>query len=360
VAVHEQKRLGILGIGTYLPEEVRPNEWWPPEIIACWREQAKQKNRADDPAGAPPEGPVRAAIESLAGDIFGGARERRVMPKGMEGSDMEIAAGKQALAAAGLAPSDIDLLLVCSFVPDVLGTNAACTVHEGLGLPQAGLCMSIDSNFNGFHHQMALAESLIATGRARYGLLIQSASISRLLSPDQHYSPWFGDGATALVVGPVADGFGILGRAHRADGTLQRALLAGVPGGMWFDEGRAILYSDRPERQREVLARVCASSSDVIASALAEAEFGTDDVDFYAGHQGTWWYRRVTQENAGLGAARALDTFEEFASMAACNIPLILSLALERKLIDDGDIVVTHAGGNGSTWSALVLRWGKG
>jgi 3-oxoacyl-[acyl-carrier-protein] synthase-3 len=355
-----QHNVGILGLGTFIPEEVRRNDWWPPETVERWRQKHAQRKLDDDPAAPPSEGPVRAAVELVARDLFQGSVERHVMAEDMQASDMEIAAGRNALASASIAASDIDLLLVSSWVPDLVGTNAACTVHEGLGLPAAGLCLSVDSNFNAFHHQLALAEALIASGQARYGLLVQSASISRLMSPEQQYSPWFGDGATAVVVGRVAEGVGVLGSAHRADGTLQRALLAGVPGGRWFDEGRSVLYSDRPDRQQQVLARVCESSGDVIASALAEAQLGTADVDFYAGHQGTWWYREVTQANAGLSKARAIDSFARFGSMAACNVPMVLSLGLERGLLHDGDIVVTHAGGNGSTWSALVMRWGTG
>jgi 3-oxoacyl-[acyl-carrier-protein] synthase-3 len=354
-----QHNVGILGIGNFIPEEIRRNDWWPPEIIERWRQKHAKKQLADDPAAPPAEGPVRAAMELIAGDPFQGSVERHIMPEGMQASDMEIAAARNALAAASVSASDIDLLLVSSWVPDLLGTNAACTVHEGLGLPLAGLCLSVDSNFNAFHHQVAIAEALIATGQVRHGLLVQSASISRVMPPEQQYSPWFGDGATAVVVGRVGEGFGVLGRAHRADGTLQRALLTGVPGKHWFEEGHSVLYSDRPDRQQQVVSRLCESSGDVIASALAEAQLTTEDVDFYGGHQGTWWYREVTQANAGLSKARAIDSFAKYGSMAACNVPMVLSLGLARGLLHDGDVVVTHAGGNGSTWSALVMRWGS-
>jgi 3-oxoacyl-[acyl-carrier-protein] synthase-3 len=353
-------QIGILGLGHYLPDEVRRNDWWPADVVERWKQRMAVANRADDPAAPPDEGPVRAAIQIAARDPFQGSVERHVMSEGMRVSDMEIAAARRALAAASVSASEIDLLVVGAWMPDVLGTNAACTLQEGLGIPGACLCFSVDSNFNAFHHQVAIAEALVATGRARYALLVQSASSSRFIATEQQYSPWFGDGATAVVLGPVGEGFGLLGAAHRSDGTTQRALLIGVPGGRWFHDGRSVLYCEHPERQRKILAQVCQSSSESILSALADAQLTVEDVDFYACHQGTWWYRHVTQANVGLSHARTIDTFAQMGTLAGCNVPMVLLRGLERGLLREGDIVVTHAGGNGSTWSAMVMRWGTG
>lgn len=355
-----QRSVGILGLGVYMPPEVRTNDWWSAELVERWKNPPVRDDGASDPAKPPASGPVRAAAELLATDPFRGSLRRHVMPPGMDASEMEIEAGRRALAAAAVDPADIDLVLLCPFVPDLQGTNCACTVHEALGLARASISLSIDSNLNGLHHQISIARSLIMTGQARRALLIQSSSISRLLDYEASYSPWLGDGATAVVVGEVGDGFGVFADAHRTDGSLQLALHTGVPGGRWFNEGRSILFSERPERQQEVVERVCESSRDVITSALAAAKIDRQDVDFYAGHQGTWWYRHVTQHTAGLDHARTIDSFWCNGSMAACNIPMCWSLALDRGLLHDGDIVVTHAGGNGSTWSALVMRWGTG
>ncbi len=350
--------VGILGIGTYLPEEVRRNDWWPAEVVERWAQRSSRQSE-DNPVVPPDEVLVREAMAALEHDPFRGAVERRILAADANASDMEIAAGRKASEAAGIDAKDIDLLLVSSWMPDMLGTNTAATVHAGLGLPTNSFSLAVESACNSFHHQLALAEAMICAGRARYGLLVQSCNITRALPYDRPYSAWFGDGAAAVVVGPVSEGFGILGRAHRTDGALQGGLVMGVPGERWYDEGRTVLYSPQPERSRQMLARVNDCAADAISAALEDAGLEAKDVNFYACHQGFSWLRSVTQAHAGLGHARSVDTFERTGSIAAANIPMVMATGIERGLLEPGDIVVTHSGGSGITWSGVVLRWGQ-
>lgn len=347
---------GILGLGVYLPDEVRRNDWWPAEIVERWKAPRTSK----DPVAPTGDDEVSEAIRDLASDPFAGAVERRVMAEGMAASDMEIIAAQRALAAAGIDASDVGLLLVTSWMPDLIGTNTACTVHAGVGLPTDCLTMSTESSFNALQHQVSIAAAMIATGSVRFALLVQSCSISRFMPYEESYSPWNGDGATALVVGPVRAGFGLLGAAHRTDGSLQGGLLVGIPDARWFDEGRPILYSPRPQNQHKTLQMLQACARECIGTALARAGLTTADVDVYASHQPVSWFRRVTQVAAGLEHARAIGTFEHTGSLGVCNVPIVLAASVEQGVLRDGDIVVTHAGGAGGTWSSLVMRWGSG
>jgi 3-oxoacyl-[acyl-carrier-protein] synthase-3 len=347
---------GILGLGVYLPDEVRHNDWWPAEVVERW----KAPRTAKDPVAPVNDDEVGAAIREMATDPFAGAVERRVMPATMAASDMEVAAAQRALAAAGIDASEVGLLLVNSWMPDLIGTNAACTVHAGLGLPTDCMTLSTESSFNCLQHQMSLAAAMIATGSVRFALLVQSCSISRFMPYEAPYSPWNGDGATAVVVGRVREGFGLLGVAHRTDGSLQGGLLVGIPDARWFDEGRPILYSPRPELQHKTLSMIQGCARECISTALARAGLTTADVDVYAAHQPVSWFRRVTQVAAGLEHARAIGTFEHTGSLGVCNVPLVLAASVEQGVLRDGDIVVTHSGGSGGTWSSLVLRWGSG
>jgi 3-oxoacyl-[acyl-carrier-protein] synthase-3 len=346
---------GILGIGVYLPDEVRRNDWWPAEVVERWKGP-----RPNDPVAATEDGRVSEAIRELASDPFGGAIERRVLPEGMSAADMEIAAARRALSSAGLDAKEVDLLLVSSWMPDLIGTNAACTVHAGLGLPTDCVTLSTESSFNGFAHQVSLAAAMIASGSARFAVLVQSSSISRFLPYELPYSAWSGDGATAVVMGPVGKGFGLLGATHRTDGSLQGGLLVGIPNARWFDAGQPILYSARPDLSRKILSVVEECARESVSTALARAGLTTGDVDVYASHQPVPWFRRVTQEAAGLEHARSVDTFERTGSLAVANVPVGLAAACEQGVLRDGDIVVTHSGGSGGTWSSLVLRWGSG
>lgn len=350
-------RTGILGIGVHLPPQVRTNDWWPDAIVDAWRERTR------DRAGqAPPEPTfpgqefVYEAMARFADDPFRGAKERRVLAADARAADMEVAAAEDLFGRLDVDRSEIDLLLNQSSFPDYLETNLASTVQHRLGLPGSMVAVCLGSACNGFQHQMTLADAMIRSGQARYALLIQSCATSRVSVQADPSSAWFGDGATAVLVGPVREG-GLLGAAHRSDGRLQGGLVCGVPGAEWWEDGSVVAYRKYPERTLEMLMRLPEYARDVIHGALDDAGLQPSDVDFYAAHQAFAWYREVTQRFAGLDRARSVDTFTWAGSLSAANLPLVLSVAQRDGLLNPGDLVVTQAGGSGITWSSLVLRW---
>jgi 3-oxoacyl-[acyl-carrier-protein] synthase-3 len=364
----KQRSVGIHGIGLYLPSEVRTNDWWPESVVSSWRERrAGQRSRelmSDRPAGdvVPVTDGVSKVLDALSvanTDPFNGVVERRVMPKGMLPSEMEIAAGKEALAKSEIDPEEIGLLLTHSYCPDVLNVPNACTVHRELGLSTNCLSLATDGACNSFLQQLTLAEQMIASGRTRYALLVQSSASSRLVHKEDPSSIWFGDAATAVVVGPVSEGKGVLGSAHRTDGTLSRTIMCGIPGKHWYDEGQCVLYVGDAREGRRMILTIADLASDVTRDVLAQAGLEPGDVRFYASHQGTSWLRAITQEHVGLRNARSVDTFSWTASLVACNIPAMLALGAKEGLLRDGDPALLFSGGSGITWSAIVLRWGK-
>src|SRR5690349_16752400 len=140
--------VGIHAIGSYLPEPVRTNDWWPDEVVNSWK-----SNRQKDLAGnifesTDPKTPgaqiTLAAMAQFSGDPFKGAIERRVMPPGMVSSDMEIQAARVAIDKSGVDVDDIGLLLTSSQLPDYLIIPTATHVHRSLGLPERCLSMGTD------------------------------------------------------------------------------------------------------------------------------------------------------------------------------------------------------------------------
>jgi 3-oxoacyl-[acyl-carrier-protein] synthase-3 len=109
-----------------------------------------------------------------------------------------------------------------------------------------------------------------------------------------------------------------------------------------------------------MIVKVADHGLEVVHEALDRAQLAPDAVDFYASHQATPWFRRVTQKYAGLEAARYSDTFEWTGHVSACNVPLSLVSGEREGLLKDGDVVATYAGGTGLTWSSTIIRWGRG
>ncbi len=359
-----EQNVGIVSVGVYLPEEVRRNDWWPEAIRTKWQERAQafrpdEKQMLTELARLPPGAMLVAkAIAEGKGDTFYGARERRVAPKEMPCSDMETRACADALARAGLATREVDLLLGNSSIPDYMLSPNVVAVHHKLGLGNHCMSIAVDNSCSSFLIQFTTAEAMMRAGRAKYALLYQSCAM-RIASPENPQSAWFGDGATAVLLGPVAAGRGILGSAHRTNSKYHEAIVATVPGKRWYDEGRVEWMPKNRDLAKEVIFTMPDCAKEVVEGALAEAKLGKDDVDFYACHQATTWSRRVTQEYVGLTRARSVDTYGWAGSLSAANIPLVLATAEREGQLRDNDVVAAYAGGSGITYGSIVLRWGR-
>jgi 3-oxoacyl-[acyl-carrier-protein] synthase-3 len=273
-------------------------------------------------------------------------------------SDMEAAACRDALARSNIEPGEIGLLLTNSQLPDYLGIATAPILHRKLGLATRCLTMGTEAACNSFLTQVATAEQMIRSGQIRYALLVQSSGYLHLARTEDPHSPWFGDAATAVVLGPVAPGSGVLGRAHFTDGTLFDALVIGCPSRRWYSPEPVVLYVENPGAARKMVMRIADMGRQAVEEALRQAGARLDEVNFYACHQATHWFRRATQEYIGLTQARSFDSFPWTASLGASNIPFVLGMAEREGLLKAGDLVATYSGGSGVTWSSVVLRWG--
>jgi 3-oxoacyl-[acyl-carrier-protein] synthase-3 len=174
------------------------------------------------------------------------------------------------------------------------------------------------------------------------------------------FSAWFGDGCTAVIVGKVPEDRGVLAHAHRTYGQFHRTIVASTRTGRWWDEGRVQLFSADPEGARRSFLEIADCAGDVVGTALRDAGCQHGDVDFFAPHQPTSWFREATRGHLGLEGARSLDTFSWAGSLAGANIPLALSVAENEGQLRDGDRVVMFAGGVGLTCAGMVVRWGRG
>lgn len=348
--------IGILGLGLYLPPEIRRNDWWSAEVVATWA-----------PAGPPPEPPaamsegterVLRALSQQAADPFRGAVERRVMSSGMTALDMEEAAAREAIERSRIDPHQIDLLLTHTVLPDELLTNPATELHHRLGLPRRCFAMPNDAAAYSFMMQLDIAQAMIACGRARHALLVQSSAVSRMVDYTDSWSPLFGDGATAVVVGPVSAGRGIKAAVHFADGRYNHTVVGSVPGGTWHAEGRGLIHVSDTTMMREVFLRTADICKEGIDAALSAGGVAAADIDFFAMYQGTPWLRPVVQEFAGLDRARSIETFAQTGVLFSAILPAGLYLAEQQHQLSPDDLVLLTGGGTGTTYGSAIMRWG--
>ncbi|HEY4243019.1 MAG TPA: 3-oxoacyl-[acyl-carrier-protein] synthase III C-terminal domain-containing protein [Kofleriaceae bacterium] len=348
--------IGILGIGVHLPPERRSNDWWPPEVVARWAATPRLPPPELPPDLTPAARRIIDALKRQARDPFFGAVARSVIAPDVSLTAMAAAAATEALARAGIAPADVDLVLMHAVGPEFLATNQATAVHRALGLATRCLALDVDAGAYSFLGHLALAHGMIESGRARVALLVQAGAPTRLVDPHDETAPYYGDCATAVVVGPAARG-GLLAEVHETDGRYPNTHVVATPEGPWYGAGRAALELRDRRGMNEVLLQTVDLSARVVGAALAAARRSAADVRFFAVHQPAPWLRQLAAEESGLAHAATVETFADTGYIFSSILPVGLRRAQDQGLLAPGDLVVLFAGGTGMIYGAAVLEW---
>ena len=363
------KGIGIIGLGRYLPPKIRTNDHW---SLDAFREFQRSGNADLDLGVTSSELQLqlksseagRIAVEEMGrwkDDPFHGAFQRRVADKDIRSSDMEVEAAKDALANAGLEPNDIDLMLLNSFLPDQAVPGNCGVVHSRVGLRQSAPAIEVDGVCGSFPFQLQLAAAYLSSGSGKYALLVQSALQSRIADDRNPLSTTFGDAATAVVLGPVAENRGVLSCVSATDGHYAGvAVLAAENHAPWYatDGARLVPGSMDAKRTKEVIFRAGEMAAESVGRALQEAQLAASDVSFFTSHQTIAAFSAICRKAAGLGHTKTLDSFRSFGSVSACAIPLNLGIAQQEGLLRSGDVAAVFTTGSGFNWSAALLRWG--
>jgi 3-oxoacyl-[acyl-carrier-protein] synthase-3 len=357
------KSVGVLGIGAYLPPGIRKNDYWPEGVSRDWHQRAAKKLVSTrehlQKDGSPIAHASLRAIANVGPDGFMGVNERRTMTDGMKAWDMETVAAREAIQRSGIDPGEIDLVLGYTMIPDYINVPSGAVVHGNLGLSEHCTTMNIDAVCNSFMMQLTIAQGMIQSGQARYALLTQSSGLATKLPPSgEPVDVTGGDGAAALVLGPVSDDRGILSYSHHTDGKLWGALVCGAPGKHWTED-RCYAYSEDKAAGHDMVSNIVHRAHLVVNESLEKAKLTPDDVGFYACHQPFAWLRPASQDAIGLKNAKYIDHFHYAGSLSAANLPFQLAVGEREGLLRPGDIVTCFQGGTGITFSGMTLRWGR-
>ena len=281
-----------------------------------------------------------------------GIKERRITH--VENSDMAAVAGHHALAAAGLAPEDIDTLIVATCTPDRIIPAAAAFVQEKMGLVNAA-ALDVNAACSGFVYGLHLANGLVAAGTAERVLLIGSEKLSVLLdTEDRSTAVLFGDGAGAVVLEAGDGDDGVLASNLGTDGRLSHILTAPGMGTEDATSGDWSLHMDG----REVFRNAVVQLGEAAAKAVEDAGLELHDVDVLIPHQANVRIIDATARRMELPPEKVFVNIASYGNTSAASIPIALAEALETERIRPGHVVVFVAFGGGLTWAAAALRWG--
>ncbi|GIV57833.1 MAG: 3-oxoacyl-[acyl-carrier-protein] synthase 3 [Rhodothermaceae bacterium] len=288
-----------------------------------------------------------------------GIRERRVVGEGEHTSTMAAAAGRAALARAGLAPTDLDLIIVATSSPDHLTPPVSSQVQDLLGARCGAFQMVVGCT--GFVYALVTAGQFIATGACRTVLVVGAELTSRWIDwTDRTTCVLFGDGAGAVVLQATDTPCGLLSFVLGSDGAGAEHLI--VPGG-----GVAIPPSHESidaglnhvrMNGREVFKFATRTMVEALEEVLQRAGLTTGDIDLFIPHQANLRIIEYAAQQAGLPMDRVVVNVDRYGNTSAASVPLALCEALDEGRARPGDTLALVAFGAGLTWAAALFQLG--
>jgi 3-oxoacyl-[acyl-carrier-protein] synthase-3 len=269
-------------------------------------------------------------------------------------SDLATTAAQNALAMAGLAPNDIDLIILATSTPDYLGgfPSTACVVQTKLGITNECAALDVQAVCSGFVYAVSVANSFIKSGMHKRVLVIGAEVFSRILDfNDRTTSVLFGDGAGAVVLA-ASDEPGILATKLHADG--RHADILCVKGKL---SGGALAGSGFLHMDGQAVFKLAVSVLEKVANeTLAAAGMESSQIDWLIPHQANIRIMQGTAKKLGLPLEKMVVTVDQHGNTSAASIPLALDVAMRDGRIKPGHIVMMEGVGGGFTWGAVLAK----
>lgn len=309
--------VGIWGIGSYVPENRVTND-----------DLVERMETSDEWIKS------RTGIEA-----------RHLADESQDTSDIAYEAARKALQNAQVEATDIDLILVATVTPDQPFPTVANMLQHRLGATKAA-SMDVSAACAGFMYAFITGSQFIQTNVYKHVLIVGVEKLSKIINwEDRTTAVLFGDGAGAVVLGPVTEGNGVLSFELGSDGSGGKHL---------SQQGDHIQMNGR-----EVFKFAVRQMGESAVNVIEKAGLTKEDVDFLIPHQANIRIMEAARERLDLPEEKMSKTIHLYGNTSAASIPLSLDYELKQGKIKDGDVVVMVGFGGGLTWGAIALRWGK-
>jgi 3-oxoacyl-[acyl-carrier-protein] synthase-3 len=268
-------------------------------------------------------------------------------------SMMSEQAARNALAMAGLAPEDLDLIVMGTTTPDQIFPNSATMLQERLGIARIG-AFTLEAACSGFIYALNVADKFIRTGDARRVLVVGAEMMSQLVDwSDRTTCVLFGDGAGAVILEAAAEP-GIIGSLIHADGRY-RDLLE-FPGGVGRDF-RNLENVYLQMRGSEVFKVAVATLGQSVEECLARFGHDKSELDWLIPHQANVRIIQATARRLGMPMDQVVVTVDHHGNTSTASIPLALDAAVRDGRIQRGQLLLLEAFGGGFTWGSALVRF---
>ncbi len=323
--------IGLIGLGSYVPERVMTNDEWSQHVDTS-DEWITQRT---------------------------GIMERRIADRDQGTADLAAAAARKAIADAGLAPHDIDEIIVATDTPETFSPDTSAYVQHMLGAREIPAYDLGGSGCAGFVLGLDIARSRAAGGRRV--LLVGVEVISRLMDwSERSTAVLFGDAAGAAVVGPGPAAAEILALTAGTDGSQTEILglpYGGVRNPFSVEIAEQNLHQKIVMNGREVFRNAVARMSQAASEVLDQAGVDPGDVALVIPHQANLRIIDAVRRAMDLPAEKVYTNLQRYGNTGSASVPLALSEARDEGRVSPGDLVLLTAFGAGFHWAAALLRF---
>jgi 3-oxoacyl-[acyl-carrier-protein] synthase III len=325
------EKIGIAGTGFYVPEKVLTNA-----------DLEKMVDTSDE------------WILSRTG-----IKERRIIAPGETVSSMAESAARQAIESAGIAPEDLDLIIMGTITPDELLPSAACLLQARLGNTTAA-CFDISAACCGFIYAMEMGQKLLQGGRYRHALIVAAETLSTVTDwEDRDTCVLFGDGAGVAVLSKGCDQGDILDCYIGSDGTHSSLLEIEAGGSLCpithenLDQRKQYIKMEGNKVFKLAVASMVSSARRV----LEQTGLTSQDVTWLLPHQANLRIMKAVAKRLKIPVEQVYINVDRYGNMSGATVPIGLSEMDRNGILKRGDLLLMVAFGGGLTWGASLIRW---
>jgi len=284
-----------------------------------------------------------------------GIEQRHIAVDGETTVDLAEKASRSAIEAAGISPSEIDLIILATSTPDKIFPSSACILQARLDIHGCP-AFDIQAVCTGFIYALSVAEKFIQTGSARTALVVGAEVFSRILNwQDRGTCVLFGDGAGAVIL-QADDETGILSSHIHADGKYENLLWVPHGVGDGFDQvkqGKAFVEM----RGNEVFKMAVNTLGRIVDETLAANDMKKSDIDWLVPHQANIRIITATARKLKMSMEQVVVTVNKHGNTSAASVPLALDVAVRDGRIKRGELLLLEAFGGGFTWGSVLVRY---
>jgi 3-oxoacyl-[acyl-carrier-protein] synthase-3 len=289
-----------------------------------------------------------------------GIRERHLVENGMATSDMAVEAAKKCLAERGIAPTELDAIIVATVTPDMFFPATACLVQDRLGAKGAW-GFDLSAACSGFIYALQVGAKLVESGAHSKVLVVGADTMSSIIDyTDRSTCVLFGDGAGAVLIEPAAeDEIGMIDFVHEIDGSGGPSLNMPAGGSRHPSTVETVQHKMHYVHQdgQSVYKFAVRKMVEASESVLNRNGVSVNDLDLFIPHQANKRIITSSVERLNLPLERVIINIDRYGNTTAGTIPLAMQTAREEGRLKKGDLVLATTVGAGFTVGASLLRW---